>query len=81
MLSASERDSLKTEDALVVGRKFLVSQGGGFVFIAPFVDEKADMPHKFKEECRVLKIEPKLRPYLYKNSDAFFKVKELLTAV
>ena len=79
MVSASERDSLKTEDSLVVGRKFLVSQWGGFVFIAPFVDEKADMPHKFKEECRVLKIEPKLRPYLYKNPDAFLKVKELLT--
>ncbi|MDD5400445.1 MAG: tRNA lysidine(34) synthetase TilS [Sulfurimonas sp.] len=81
MLSASERELLKTKTTLIVGRKFLVVQDGHFAFIAPLLDEKADMSHKFKEECRVLKIEPKLRPYLYKNQDAFLKVKELLTAI
>ncbi|WP_310441937.1 tRNA lysidine(34) synthetase TilS [Sulfurimonas sp.] len=81
MLSANERELLKTEITIVAGRKFLVVQDRGFVFIAPFLQEKAEMPHKFKEECRVLKIEPKLRPYLYKNKDAFLKIRELLTAI
>jgi tRNA(Ile)-lysidine synthase len=58
----------------------LVSFDKNFVFIVPNIDEKQTMTHKFKEECRVLNIEPKLRPYLYKNHAAFVKVKELLTA-
>jgi len=81
MLSADERELLKTQSALIVGRKFLVSQDTKFVFIAPSIDEKPSMEHKFKEECRILKIDPKLRPYLYKNRDAFLKIKELLTAI
>ena len=39
------------------------------------------MPKEFKEECRVLKIEPKLRSFLYVNQDAFKKVKELFTQI
>lgn len=81
MLSASERELLKTKTTLLVGRKFLIVQDRHFVFITPLLDEKVDMSHKFKEECRVLKIEPKLRPYLYKNHDTFLKVKELLTTI
>jgi len=81
MLSADERELLKAEVSVVVGRKFLVVQDRDFVFIIPLLDEKPDMSHKFKEECRVLKIEPKLRPYLYKNMDAFLKVKELFRAI
>jgi tRNA(Ile)-lysidine synthase len=81
MLSANERELLKTKSSLIVGRKFLVSWDAKFVFIAPSIDEKLNMEHKFKEECRVLKTDPKLRPYLYKNRDAFLKVKELLTAI
>ncbi|MBL0708532.1 MAG: hypothetical protein JJW00_05765 [Sulfurimonas sp.] len=64
---------------LIVGRKFILDIDR-FVFIAPYLDahKKQKMPHKFKEECRVLHIEPKLRPFLYKNEMAFKKVKELL---
>lgn len=79
MLSADERELLKTKNSLIVGRKFLVSFDKNFVFIVPNIDEKQTMTHKFKEECRVLKIDPKLRPYLCKHQDAFVKVKELLT--
>ncbi|MDA3907768.1 MAG: tRNA lysidine(34) synthetase TilS [Sulfurimonas sp.] len=81
MLSASERELLKEEKALVVGRKFIVSNNEGFVFITPYSkdDSYVNMPHEFKEECRILKIEPKLRPFLYHNEEVFLKVKELLS--
>jgi tRNA(Ile)-lysidine synthase len=81
MPSASERELLKSETTVVLGRKFIVNQKRGFVFIIPYTDEKLQMPHEFKEQTRILKIEPKLRSYLYKNEDAFIKIKELLATV
>jgi tRNA(Ile)-lysidine synthase len=81
MLSADERELLKTEEALVVGRKFLVVQDRNFVFIVPYEKEVPKMDEKFKDECRILKIEPKLRPYLFKNREIFQIVTELLTTV
>jgi len=93
MLSASEREQLKTQNSAVVGRKFLVIQEKDFVFIVPCSESdfhtprvfprngSGRMPKEFKEECRVLKISPKLRPYLYKNEEAFLKIKELLRSV
>lgn len=79
MLSASERETLKETPTVIVGRRFIVNQDRGFVFIAPYEKENIKMDERFKDECRVLKIEPKLRPYLYKNQKAFLKVKELLS--
>ncbi len=79
MLSASEREQLKETKSLVVGRKFLVSSTEEFIFITPYSDTNLKMSHKFKEECRVLKITPKLRPFLYDNKIVFEKVKELLS--
>ncbi len=93
MLSASEREMLKKEKITIVGRKFLVNQEKDFVFIVPYSQENfhtprvlphngsGRMPKEFKEECRILKIDPKLRPYLYENEEAFLKVKELLASV
>ncbi|QOY52457.1 tRNA lysidine(34) synthetase TilS [Candidatus Sulfurimonas baltica] len=79
MLSAKEREILKSEKTAVVGRKFVVNQNSDFVFIAPFTD--AVMSKEFKEEMRILKIEQKLRPYIYKNKELFVKIKELLSSV
>jgi tRNA(Ile)-lysidine synthase len=82
MPSASERELLKTQDTVVLGRKFIVNQDRGFVFILPYEEEESHslkgMPKKFKEECRILKIEPKIRVYLLKDYEAFLKIKELL---
>jgi len=80
MLSASEREQLIDEKSLIAGRKFIINQNQEFVFIAPYLkdDSKTNMSHNFKEECRVLKIEPKLRPFLYKNENTFKKIKELV---
>ena len=81
MPSANERELLQNERTVVLGRKFVVNQSGDFVFIAPYGTDEIQLPKEFKEQMRVLKIEPKLRAYLYKNKDAFLKVKELLAGV
>lgn len=81
MPTANERELLKKSETLIIGRKFVVNQDRGFVFISPYLKDDFHMPKEFKEEMRVLKIEPKLRPYLYKNSEAFSEIKELLTTI
>lgn len=82
MPSAKERELLHSEKTVVLGRKFIVNQTDDFVFIAPYLQNMADaLPKEFKEQMRVLKIEPKLRGYLYKNKEAFLRVKELLDSV
>jgi tRNA(Ile)-lysidine synthase len=81
MLSANEREALRSNSSAVVGRCFLINQDRNFIFIVPYEKEVPKMDEKFKDACRVLKIEPKLRPYLYKNQEAFLKIKELFTAV
>lgn len=81
MATASERELLKNEKTVVLGRKFVVTQERGFVFITPYITDEIQMSHEFKEKCRLLKIEPKLRPYLYKNETAFKKMQELIRSV
>jgi tRNA(Ile)-lysidine synthase len=69
MLTASQREDLKTQDEIVAGRKFLVVLEKGIYYIAPFIKENMDK--EFKEECRNLGIPTKLRPYLFQNPMAF----------
>ncbi|MEA1893390.1 MAG: tRNA lysidine(34) synthetase TilS [Campylobacterota bacterium] len=73
MLSAKERELLKNEKTIVAGRKFIINQDRNLIFIVPYTKNRSDfiMPHAFKEKCRTLKIEPKLRPYLYIDKEAF----------
>ena len=77
MPTANERELLKNEKSVVIGRKFIIVQEKNFIFIMPLLKEKIQLPKEFKEECRILKIEPKIRPFLYKNNQAFLKIKEL----
>ena len=79
MPSANERELLKSEQTSVLGRRFVVNQDRGFIFITPYSEEKSQLTKEFKEECRVLKIEPKLRPYLYDNKEVFLTIKKVLT--
>lgn len=78
MPSANERELLKDNNVVIIGRKFLVVQERGFVSISPVINEGLQLPKEFKEKCRVLRIEPKLRTYLYKNPKAFQIVQELI---
>ena len=78
MLSASERETLKSDKTAVVGRKFIINQIENFIFIAPFTHDEFTLDSRFKDECRVLKIEPKLRKYLAQNMEVFKDLKILL---
>jgi len=80
MISAKERELLKAKETLIVGRKFTVNQDERYIFIVPYSKDSI-MPKEFKEQCRILKIEPKIRAYLYENEKAFEMVKELLSSV
>jgi tRNA(Ile)-lysidine synthase len=81
MPSTNERELLKTQKTVVLGRKFVINQEHGYIFIMPYKNQNLYMPKAFKEECRILKIEPKLRPYLYTNKTAFLKTKDLIKKV
>ena len=77
MLSAKEREGLKSKDCMVVGRKFTISFNNGYVFIIPYSTQKILMPKEFKESMRILKVEPKLRGYFFNNPEVFEVVKKL----
>jgi len=71
MISSSERELLNNNNTVVLARKYLVNWHLDFVFIVPYSSSKAEMPHSFKERMRILKIEPKLRPYFFTNLELF----------
>jgi len=81
MISSNERALLETQESSVVGRKFLVTQNKNYVFIAPYKKIQKTLESQFKDECRKLKIQPKLRPYLFENQDIYREVKKLLSAI
>jgi tRNA(Ile)-lysidine synthase len=63
LLSAEQRERVKTEDSLVVGHVWAVEIHQKHVYIAPY--RKGRMPKEFKEQCRKKKIPSKVRGYLY----------------
>jgi tRNA(Ile)-lysidine synthase len=71
MISANERELLKTDKSVVVGRKYVVSFYKEYIFIAPYLDKDIKMSKEFKERMRKLKIEPKLRVYFYTHLELF----------
>jgi len=71
ILSTNERELLKKETTVIVGRKFIITWYVGMVFIAPYMQNNSHMPKEFKEKMRKLKIEPKLRYYFFTNLDVF----------
>jgi tRNA(Ile)-lysidine synthase len=69
ILTAQQREELKSHDEIMAGRKFLVVLDKGIYYIAPYINESMDKA--FKEECRELGVPVKLRPYLFKSPIAF----------
>jgi len=76
VMSLHEKNLLKTSDTLVVSRRYVVTIGRRYCFIAPYI--KRTMSPSFKEQCRRLKIEPKLRGYLFGDAQSFECLKSLL---
>lgn len=65
LLTASQRKEIEKEEALVIGGKWSVSLQDDLLYIAPYLT--TDMPKKFKEACRVLKIPSKIRAYCFEK--------------
>ena len=66
LLSASQRKEVENEESLVIGGKWAVTLQDDLLYIAPYLT--IDMPKKFKEACRVLKIPSKIRAYCFEES-------------
>jgi len=77
MISAKERELLKTHKTLIVARKFVINQNEDYVFIVPYIRD-ITMSKEFKELMRSLHVEPKLRAYFYENEKSFEILKELV---
>jgi tRNA(Ile)-lysidine synthase len=81
IITSQERILLQNTRVNVLGRKYLVVKYDIFIFISPYISNKTIIDKKQKEIFRKLKIEPKLRAYLYNNKNVFDKVKELLSII
>ncbi len=76
LMRGGERRRLSEEKSTVVGRRYAVARCGPFTLIAPY--ERTVMEKPFRETCRRLGIDPKLRPYLWRDREAFETLASLL---
>lgn len=76
LMSKNEKERLKKEKSCVISRQYAVSIEEKMTFIAPY-HPRIVMDKGFKEECRKLKIDPKLRGYLYGAHEAFALMRRL----
>ena len=63
IISAKQRDEIASQKDIVIAHKISVSLGDEKIYIAPYCNVTLDK--KFKEQCRRLKIPPKIRAYLW----------------
>jgi tRNA(Ile)-lysidine synthase len=63
LLTAAQRKEVENEEHLVIGGKWALALQNDLLYIAPYLT--TDMPKKFKEACRVLKIPSKIRAYCF----------------
>lgn len=75
IITAQERELLKDTKTLVVSRKYIINQNKDYILIAPYLQNDISLSKEFKEECRKLRIEPKLRKYFFLNQDIFQTLK------
>lgn len=76
VMKSSDKEKLKKERVAVIGRKYAVSADTGYVFVAPYKSGIV-MEKGFREECRRLDVEPKLRGYLYGAPGAWEAIRRL----
>jgi tRNA(Ile)-lysidine synthase len=63
IISAKEREEILRQGDIVIAHKIAVVLTNDKIFIAPFIELVMDK--EFKESCRILKIPPKIRGYLW----------------
>lgn len=70
LLSKAQRDEIIQKKDVVISDRFAIVLDKNSIYISPYIKTKMDK--KFKEKCRIKKIPPKIRGYLYKkNIDLF----------
>jgi len=79
LMRQGEKERLRNEDDLLIGRRYTLSITKTCILLTPAAKVHA-MPKSFKEECRILGIGQKVRPYLYTNTPIFEAVKRRLLA-
>jgi tRNA(Ile)-lysidine synthase len=65
LLSAPQRKEIEEKNSLVIGGKWAIELQDDRLYISPHLT--SNMPKKFKEQCRVLKLPSKIRPYCFMN--------------
>lgn len=76
LLSKHDKEALKRGGEHILGRRFAVSIDTHYTFITPY-ESGVMMDKGFREECRELKISPKLRGYLYGAPHAYSIIRQL----
>lgn len=76
VMKSSDKEKLKQERVAVIGRKYVVSADKEYTFVAPYKSGIV-MEKGFREECRRLDVEPKLRGYLYGAPGAWEAIRRL----
>jgi len=79
LMRRGDKEALKSGMEHVVGRRWVVAIGKTLTCIAPYRSNA--MPKTFKEQCRLLGISPKLRPYLHEDAEAFASLESFLRSV
>jgi tRNA(Ile)-lysidine synthase len=80
IITAQERQMLLSlKHNCIIGRKYSITKHPkGFLFIAPYIKNTQTMPKTFKEEMRKLRIDPKLRTYLFLEKSLVLFLSRLL---
>lgn len=76
VMKANEKEELKSKGKVVAGRKYVICAEDGYTFAAPYHHDVV-MDKGFREECRKLGIEPKLRGYLYGSKEPMALMRRL----
>lgn len=66
LLSSAQRHDIEKLDSLVIGGVWAIEVENNLLYIAPYIS--IVMPKEFKEQCRILKIPSKIRPYCFEKN-------------
>lgn len=76
LMSSHEKEELKKEKSAIISRQYFVIIDEVYTFIAPY-HRDVIMDKGFREECRRLRIEPKLRGFFYGSPKAYSIIRRL----
>ncbi len=69
LLSKSTKDEILKQKEIVISNKVVVAITDEKIYICPY--ENSTLPKEFKEKYRILKIPPKIRPYIFLHEIKF----------